>query len=88
MVGVGTLTSTPPEEATESPTTTTEINDVSPPTTPIDRETWTVAQIKTEAQPAWTQPLTVDVVPLGLYDLDGTLYLFGAQGTALIGQRQ
>jgi len=73
--GLGRLT-TPSVDASE--TTTITAPSLQPPVTVIDEATWTVEQIATDRQFTWQQVETFDTWPLGLLEVDGTLFLFGS----------
>lgn len=83
LIAVGSLTSPDPEAAPESATTTAEIDsttttaDIEPP---VDTDGWTVDQIATGESPEWGLSMAIDdLYPMGLFDHEGSIYLFAAE---------
>lgn len=73
--GLGRLT--PPSAEGIEETTTTTAATLETPTTPIDKASWSVANIATKAQLTWANAPTIETWPVGLFEVDGTLLLFG-----------
>ena len=76
--GLGRLTP-PSAEGVEETTTTTSAT-LETPTTRIDKTKWSVASISTKAQLTWANAPTIETWPVGLFEVDGTLLLFGVPG--------
>ena len=73
--GLGRLT-TPSAEATQETTSTTTVS-LQTPTTQLDIATWTVERIATTEQFTWQQAVSIETWPLGLFEIDQGLLLFG-----------
>lgn len=68
---------TPPSTASAEESTTTTAQ-LATPVTQFDRAKWTISEIETSEQIAWDQVTVIETWPIGLFEGDDQLLLFGS----------